>query len=178
MLKLNSSYSKKVPAEQEYSSKSYHASVEVELPDGLTTEQLQEKIHATFELVRCAVEAELNGTAGQTTASPAPTGQSTAASPDTKPFPVPAAPVEQARPMKPVQNAPSAPLRAGKPAEREPASNKQLRYLLDLGRRFDLNIGLLNSMAFEQHHADTIYELGKHQCSQLIDSIRSQKKAA
>ena len=36
MLKLNASYSKKVPAETEYSSQSYHASIEVEIPDGLT----------------------------------------------------------------------------------------------------------------------------------------------
>ena len=34
MLKLNASYSKKVPAEGEYTSQSYHASIEVELPDG------------------------------------------------------------------------------------------------------------------------------------------------
>ena len=36
MLKLNASYSKKVPAGEEYSSQSYHTSVEVELPDGLS----------------------------------------------------------------------------------------------------------------------------------------------
>ena len=41
MLKLNASYSKKVPAGEEYSSQSYHASVEIELPDGLTQDQLQ-----------------------------------------------------------------------------------------------------------------------------------------
>lgn len=34
MLKLNASYSKKVPAEGEYTSQSYHASIEVELPEG------------------------------------------------------------------------------------------------------------------------------------------------
>ena len=51
MLKLNASFSKKVPAEQEYSSKSFHASIEVELPDGLTPPQLQGRIHETFELV-------------------------------------------------------------------------------------------------------------------------------
>ena len=61
MLKLNASYSKKVPAETEYSSQSYHASVEVELPDGLTPDQLQERIHATFALVRESVEAEIHG---------------------------------------------------------------------------------------------------------------------
>ena len=55
MLKLNASYSKKVPAEGEYSSQSYHASIEVELPDGLTSEQLNSKIHDTFEMVRNSV---------------------------------------------------------------------------------------------------------------------------
>ena len=48
MLKLNASYSKKVPAEGEYSSQSYHASIEVELPDGLSQDQLNSKIHETF----------------------------------------------------------------------------------------------------------------------------------
>ena len=38
MLKLNASYSKKVPAEGEYSSQSYHASIKVEFPDGLNQE--------------------------------------------------------------------------------------------------------------------------------------------
>ena len=61
MLKLNASYSKKVPAEGEYSSQSYHASIECELPDGLNANQLQERIHDTFELVRQSVEAELHG---------------------------------------------------------------------------------------------------------------------
>ena len=61
MLKLNASYSKKVPAEGDYSSQSYHASIECELPDGLNANQLQERIHDTFELVRQSVEAELHG---------------------------------------------------------------------------------------------------------------------
>lgn len=61
MLKLNASYSKKVPAEGEFTSQSYHASIEVELPDGLTPEQLNAKIHATFSLVRESVEAEIHG---------------------------------------------------------------------------------------------------------------------
>ena len=59
MLKLNASYSKKVPADGEYTSQSYHASIEVELPDGLSQEQLNDKIHATFAMVRESVEAEL-----------------------------------------------------------------------------------------------------------------------
>lgn len=61
MLKLNASYSKKIPTEVQFSSKSYHASIEVELPDGLGQEQLKGKIADTFALVRDAVESELNG---------------------------------------------------------------------------------------------------------------------
>jgi len=59
MLKLNASYSKKVPAESNYSSRSYHASIEVELSDGMSQEQLKDKIHNTFALVREAVETEI-----------------------------------------------------------------------------------------------------------------------
>ena len=60
MLKLNTSYSKKVPAETEYSSKSYHASIEMELPDGLTEQQIRDRIHGTFDLVRTTVETEIS----------------------------------------------------------------------------------------------------------------------
>ena len=63
MLKLNASYSKKVPAESEYSSQSYHCTIEVELPDGLTGQQLQDKVHEVFDFVRSSVEAELHGSA-------------------------------------------------------------------------------------------------------------------
>ena len=61
MLKLNASYSKKVPADGEYTSQSYHASIEVELPDGLSQEQLQGRIHETFAMVKESVETELHG---------------------------------------------------------------------------------------------------------------------
>ncbi len=50
----------------DYSSQSYHASVEVELPDGLTPPQLQQRIHETFSLVRDSVENEITGSNGNT----------------------------------------------------------------------------------------------------------------
>ena len=62
MLKLSASYSKKVPVEgQDFSSQSYHASVELELSDALTSAEIQTQIHETFALVRTAVENELKG---------------------------------------------------------------------------------------------------------------------
>lgn len=60
MLKIHSSFSKKVPVRGvRMSSQSYHATVEMELPDGLTPAQLRQKIHETFGLVRDSVEQEL-----------------------------------------------------------------------------------------------------------------------
>lgn len=64
MLKLNASYSKKVPAEQEYSSKSFMACVELELPSGATPAELQQQIHETFLLVKQSVEDEIQEKAG------------------------------------------------------------------------------------------------------------------
>ena len=64
MLKLNASFSKKVPGSQQYSSEGFMASIEVELPDGLNEDQLRDKIHQTFTLVQTSVESEIdsNGT--------------------------------------------------------------------------------------------------------------------
>jgi len=64
MLKVCTSYSKKVPTDQQYSSQQFHASVEVELSDALSPDQLQERIHQTFSVVRNTVEAEITGKNG------------------------------------------------------------------------------------------------------------------
>ena len=61
MLKVCTSYSKKVPAEEQYSSQQFHASVEIELSDGLSAEQLQQRIHDAFSVVKNTVETEING---------------------------------------------------------------------------------------------------------------------
>lgn len=61
MLKVCTSYSKKVPAGEQYSSQQFHASVELELSDALSPDQLQERIHQTFSVVRSTVEAEITG---------------------------------------------------------------------------------------------------------------------
>ena len=108
MLKLNASYSKKVPAGEEYSSQSFHASVEVELPDGLTQDQLQTRIHETFDLVRNSVEAELHGNVPRNCEG---------------------YPVAEERKTAPQGN------RAAARLNDVPASSKQLSYLLDLARQ-------------------------------------------
>lgn len=139
MLKLNASFSKKVPAEQEYSSKGFSASIEVELPDGLNQQQLQERIHQTFALVEASVEAELNNNGGT------------------------------AVPATPVATVPSA-----EPEKFEKASSKQLKFVTDLVRdnQYDATEFL------RSRGLSNVLELSRTQCSQLIDLIRTQQKAA
>ena len=143
MLKLNASYAKKVPTEEEYSSQSYHASIEVELPDGLSGEALQERIHATFNLVRNSVEAELHG-------------KNLALQPDNSRQ-------NELRDYSPE----SSYQRAN--ARDIPASPKQISYLLDLAR----NRGITPQQIAAQHGVADIQQLSKRQCSELINSWRA-----
>jgi len=74
MLKAVLTYSKKIPvAGQQYSSQSYHLSLESEISEGLSAGQIQQKLHDTFELVKNSVEHELQAGRGQreTPAEPA-----------------------------------------------------------------------------------------------------------
>ena len=142
MLKLNASYSKKVPAEGEYTSQSYHASIEVELPDGLSQEQLNGKIHETFALVKESVEAELSekmpsrqgANTPQNTVEPNPQGYGTT--------------VSQSREF--------------------PASPKQINYLLSLASRR----GITPQQIAAQNNVASVNQLSKKQCSALIEQWR------
>ena len=149
MLKLNASFSKKVPAETEFSSKCFHASVEVELSDAITPEGIKAKIRETFELVRASVESEING-----------------------------APAQQRQP-EPVnrQNSPqSRPFRGNTTNSEAPASDKQFKLLFDLGNRAGVRI---NDLARERFNVGGYGQLSKGQCSQLIDElVRLSDKAA
>ncbi|MPM49247.1 hypothetical protein SDC9_95975 [bioreactor metagenome] len=142
MLKLNASYSKKVPAEGEYTSQSYHASIEVELPDGLTPEQLQGRIHETFDLVRNSVETELHGKSFGNSES----------------FPPETAPKKRSQYSSTDGRKNDA-----------PASPKQLQYLLDLARVR----GVTPQQIAGQFQVNSIRDLTRKQCSDLIDSWRA-----
>ena len=156
MLKLNAAYSKKVPADTEYSSQSYHASIEVELPDGLTPEQLDAKIRETFALVRDSVEAELHG---NTVRQPAATNQT---------------PPLQSQPG--LYNTP--PQNASKPAYGKkngttsdaPASPQQVKYLLDLARQF----GITPEQIKAKFNVPSLESMTKVQCSHAIDQLNGK----
>ena len=152
MLKLNASYSKKVPADSQYSSQSFHASVEVELPDGLTQEQLNAKIHETFDLVRESVEAELHG--------------------NTAPQQPALLPLENASnnpqmvPAQPQQNKPAYGKRNGTTSD-APASPKQIKYLLDLARQYGVSPDQIKA----KFNVPSVESLTKTQCSRAIDEL-------
>ena len=147
MLKLNASYSKKVPADTEYSSQSYHASVEVELPDGLTPEQLNARIHETFALVRDSVESELHGestNAGQMADAPQ-------------------------LPIQPAQQ-PNKSAYSKKAATDTPASPKQIKFLLDLARQNGYTVDQLKS----RFNVSALEDLSRTQCSRAIDALNGK----
>ncbi len=156
MLKLNASYSKKIPAQSEYSSQSYHASVEVELPDGLTTEQLNAKIHETFALVRDSVETELHG---NTVQQSAPIPQTSNAQP--QPGLYENQPQNASKPIYGKKNGTTSDA---------PASPKQIKFLLDLARQNGYTIEQLKA----RFNVSQIEALSRTQCSRAIDMLNGK----
>ena len=148
MLKLNASYSKKVPADSQYSSQSYHASVEVELPDGLTPEQLNAKIHETFALVRDSVENELHNDASNVS-QPAQTQPGLYDNTQAQ---------NAAKPAYGKKNG---------TASDAPASPKQVKYLLDLARQYGVSPDQIKA----KFNVPALESLTKTQCSRAIDEL-------
>jgi hypothetical protein len=149
MLKLNASYSKKVPADTEYSSQSFHASVEVELPDGLTQDQLNAKIHETFDLVRASVEAELHESAPQ---------QTVQNNPASHPGLYDTTPQNASKPAYSKKNGTTSDA---------PASPKQVKYLLDLARQYGVSPGQIKA----KFNVSSLESMTKVQCSRAIDEL-------
>ena len=182
MLKLNASYSKKVPAGTEYSSQQYHCQIEVELPDGLTQEQIQGRIHETFGMVRDSVEAELRtaqqaAPAMQPPQMPPPQPQQYAQPQYQQPMPQQNGYVQQTAPqnayMQPQPNAQPRQYQQGaskgKGKNDNNATPKQIEYLLKLmkgstwtvdGLKLNFNISRLE-------------DLTSAQCSELINQLKT-----
>ena len=152
MLKLNASYSKKVPAEGEYSSQSYHASIEVELSDGLTADQIQDRIHETFAMVRDSVEAELHGNGAANLEGPAPRNQQNQSRQGYR------------------SGASNYGKNKGQSQEDAAASPKQIKYLLGLAR----NNGITPQQILTRFKVNALEELTRNQCSLAIDEFNGE----
>lgn len=154
MLKLKASFAKKVPAETEYSSQSYHCEVECEVPDGLTAQQLNDKVHNVYQFVRNAVENELSGTNRNVPQQFQQIQQQ----------PVqPAMPVQQNR----VNYNQTQPQSSDRKSHGRPASSKQLNYLLSLAQRAGWTI----QQILQKCHVASVEQIPSRLCSQLIEEF-------
>ena len=134
-LKLNASFCKKVPAEQEYSSKSYLASVEVELPTNLSGDELNAEIHKTYAQLERAVDEQISGQTNN----------------------------DSGRKQQRSEGRTEAPVKA---------SNKQIKYILDLGKAREKVLSDLNIEAGRLYGVDSIYELTKRDASKFVDVLK------
>jgi hypothetical protein len=150
MLKLNASFMRKVPGPEEFSSLSYHASIDLELSDGLTAEQIQDRIQRTFGLVRDSVDEEI-------TRHHQPRGGTALPAPENKPQPRTAAST-----------------RSPSGRSNGKASPKQLKYLVDLALRHDLTVDDLNSDVANRFGVQSIQGLTRQQASDMIDALNDK----
>jgi len=151
MIKLTCSYSRKAPAEEDFSSRSYHAGLELELPAGLTAEEIDSQVHSTFAQLKASVEAELNGVA---------------AAPETK-----LKVVSDGKDGARVQNSESGSKRI---------SNAQAKFALDLARKNGIGLHELDEMIRDEYGVPGLYDLtgGKGgAASDLIDRLKAKKAA-
>jgi len=140
MLKLNASYSKKIPVPgEDYSSQSFHCSMEVELSDTASTEQLQSKIHDTFAMVRGAVETELHGKQPEKSD------------------------------LRVLPNKDS----SQKTETTAKASNRQIRYILDLAKDQGLGISQINERVRQQFGAASVYDIDRKAASRMVDELKA-----
>lgn len=164
MLKINASYSKKVPAEGEYSSQSYHCAIESELPDGLTQQQLQTRIQTTFALVKQAVETELHGAQAFRTAVPVSAAEPEVQQPmQNQHVSVPQAPPVPGGIPQPADHQ----QRAKQASVRTAASSKQVTYLLSLAKRVGWSVQDIISHC----QVDRVEDIDRRICSQLIEKF-------
>jgi len=145
MLKLNASFSKKVPADQEYSSKSYHAALECEIPSGLTAAQLKQKIHDTFKLVEASVEAEIAGDVAARKTN---------------------------QPTRPQLHKPSQSNKPQNSSANNTATNSQIQYIVSLAEKAGQGLPELNVIAQSQFGAESIYQLNRKDASALVDQLK------
>ena len=183
MLKLNASYSKKVPADAEYSSQQYHCQIEDELEGGLKPEQIQARIHETFAMVRDAVEAELQSArqtapAIQPPQMPPPQPQQYAQPQYQQPMPPQNGYTQQPAPQQnaytqPQPNVPPRQYQQGgtkaKGKNEGNATPKQIKYLLELMKGSTWTIDGLKL----NYNISRLEDLTSEQCSYLIGQLKN-----
>lgn len=169
MLKLNAAYSKKVPAESNYSSQQFHCQIEIELPDGLTQEQMQDRIHETFSLVRQSVETELQ-TAQQTMQTMQPQQQYPQQQYPQQQYPQQQYPQQNGYVQQPALSNQYQHGAANSKGKNERATQKQIDYMLKLMNGSNWTIAGIKSY----YKVNRLEDLTSSQCSDLIQQMKGK----
>lgn len=164
MLKAIVNYSKKVPADTEYSSQGYSLSLETEITAG-DPASIQAQLHEAFGLVKASVDQEL-ANAGTSTGN------------------------DVTNVTHVTGNRSDAPARAtgdrpyGKRDEQQPerkASNKQISYINSLVSNRGIPLSELMADIRSRFHVESLYDLTAKQASSVIDEMnkvpRTQRAA-
>ena len=159
MLKINVSFSKKVPGEEQYSSLNFHGSLERELSDGLSPEQIQKVFHENYALLENTVEKEIASYAQKENRAPF--------SPAQPQF-------SQAQAHK-NEGARVHPANAN--TNTSSISQKQVTFLNRLGAERGLSQQQIDAMALNQFGAESIWQLSKQNASKLIEQLQNQRAA-
>ena len=140
MLKAIVSFSKKVPAETEYSSKGYSLSLETEIPE-TDPAGIRARLSETFELVKSQVELELSGGNG---GGPRPSPEEGSTRPA-----------------------------AGNNGNGARATNKQVKFILDLAKGQGMGLSQVNQRVNQEFGVDTVYDLDRKSASKLVDQLKA-----
>ena len=148
MLKINASYGLK-EGRPGYGSESALCSVEMEVSDNVTADDLRQKIHSAFCIVREQCKEELAS------------GENGNGKPKLE--------VHDRR-RDAGATSPNSPAKA---------SNRQIKFITDLANRQGMALSDLNGRIRERFGLDGIYDLDKKQASTVVDLLKGfEKKAA
>lgn len=170
MLKAIVNYSKKVPAETDYSSQGYSLSLETEIIPG-DTASIQAQLHATFALVKASVDHEL-ATAGRSTGNEVADVTHVAHATGTP---------SVSRSNGASGNRTPVPSRNADTRSDRKASNKQISYINSLVANNGIPLSELVADIQHRFNAASLYDLTSQEASQIIDEMnkagRRQKAA-
>lgn len=175
MIRLHASYGLKVPAAQEYSSQSYHASVEIEVPDTALKDSIPATLSSLWHELRGAVEQQLAGKLNNPPASSVPRNGNGSYDHGT------AAHRSPALPATTPQGNGAAALRSPAPQSQsngEPATKKQVNYLISCAKRFrNLNMDQTCEWLAKAHNT-TLETITKPLAGQIIDELTGKSAGA
>ena len=151
MLKITVSFHKKVPGQEKFSSLSFHSSMERELSDGLSGQEIQNEMHRSYQLLEQTVENEISNYSRQ----------------QEQVVPVLPAPVPQVPAKQQTQN-----------AQRKLITQKQISLICSLGGRLKLDQHQLAEIAMQNFGQPTYFELDVKQASKFIELLNAKKQSA